>query len=888
MKRVLISIFSIGFLISLLILLSSNKEVKPSHPANVLTNPIMFVTLMPGRAFEYQLQTFSNHLAAFTSAPRGSNLNIMYPDGVIRNLTADAHLGVDPSQVQGDGAIGVRQPCIHWSGKKALVSIIVGGPTKQYDYNYLNNKWQIYEVTGFGEGETVSFRKIANQPDYNNISPAYAADGQIFFISDAPIFMKTQLYPQRDEYETASSVTGIFKLDEVTGKTVQIEHAPSGVFDLTVSVHPSDGRVFFTKWDHLKRDQEADHDRYDGATFGSVDMTDESATATIKIYPQMVNNKLIADNRGVRYDLMPEALNPKDPTKDPNEAVSDFNHFMFWEINADGSGEEVVNHAGRHEFGGTFTYGSKLNDPNLTYLLTADSKNALRGTFGSDAGLFQVKEDPNKPGTFYGTYAHEFSRCASGRIIEFSLPIGANPEDMNVIDWTNPHLDDDPYGDNPATQEMTGHYRNPIMLTNGTMLVSHTPEYIRQDIPKNIIYNFRIKPLVLRYPNNPASTEHIAGTPLTGINPIIQTIKYWDENYPTAQVYTGPMNEVDVVEVVARPAPTERKSSVDPIEKGVFAEESVDINQFQKWLSDNNLALIVSRNVTKRDRADVQQPFNLKVPGGVSTMSSKGGIQYDISHLQIFQADMTRAYKFPNSPGLHPGRRTFATPLHNSVEHPNVADVNVPNPSGPVGSVKIGLDGSVAALVPAGRALTWQTTDATGKGVVRERNWLSFAKGEIRTCASCHAVNKKAQDGTDSPVNKPQALRDLLTLWKKNIQSGLPPVIPPVTGGVPPVISNPTDVTQLTLFQNYPNPFDQSTLISYYLPKNTSVIIKIYNSSGSEIRTLVNENESLGSHEISWDGKSNTGQKVKSGIYVYGLQTGDRYITKKMSFYGSL
>jgi hypothetical protein len=52
------------------------------------------------------------------------------------------------------------------------------------------------------------------------------------------------------------------------------------------------------------------------------------------------------------------------------------------------------------------------------------------------------------------------------------------------------------------------------------------------------------------------------------------------------------------------------------IEQQVFAQEAVDMPTFQADLAQRGLALVVSRNVTARDAADRQQPFNLSVPGG--------------------------------------------------------------------------------------------------------------------------------------------------------------------------------------------------------------------------------------------------------------------------------
>jgi hypothetical protein len=68
----------------------------------------------------------------------------------------------------------------------------------------------------------------------------------------------------------------------------------------------------------------------------------------------------------------------------------------------------------------------------------------------------------------------------------------------------------------------------------------------------------------------------------------------------------------------------------------------------------------------------------------------------------------------------------------------------------------------MAGLVHARRATSWQLTDGAGTPVVRERYWLSFQPGEIRTCASCHGVNERDQIGASTPTNQPEALRRLL------------------------------------------------------------------------------------------------------------------------------
>ncbi len=97
--------------------------------------------------------------------------------------------------------------------------------------------------------------------------------------------------------------------------------------------------------------------------------------------------------------------------------------------------------------------------------------------------------------------------------------------------------------------------------------------------------------------------------------------------------------------------------------------------------------------------------------------------------------------------------------------------LNVSPAGSPASSVTLGADGSMAAFVPARRAMTWQLTNPTGGSVVRERFWLTFQPGEIRVCASCHGVNDKDQAGNPPPTNQPQALLSLLQRWKKVVNA---------------------------------------------------------------------------------------------------------------------
>jgi hypothetical protein len=84
------------------------------------------------------------------------------------------------------------------------------------------------------------------------------------------------------------------------------------------------------------------------------------------------------------------------------------------------------------------------------------------------------------------------------------------------------------------------------------------------------------------------------------------------------------------------------------------------------------------------------------------------------------------------------------------------------------------------------------------------------------------------------------------------------------------------------LGQNYPNPYNLNTQIGYQLPQAGKVTLTIYNVRGQLVRTLVNEQKPAGYHSVIWDGKSDNGMQVSSGIYFYKIQAGRFTKTKKM------
>ncbi len=82
---------------------------------------------------------------------------------------------------------------------------------------------------------------------------------------------------------------------------------------------------------------------------------------------------------------------------------------------------------------------------------------------------------------------------------------------------------------------------------------------------------------------------------------------------------------------------------------------------------------------------------------------------------------------------------------------------------------------------------------------------------------------------------------------------------------------------KFSLYQNYPNPFNPVTVIKYDVPVNSDVKISVYDATGKEVKTLVNENVAAGKHEVMFNGVN-----LASGIYYYKLEAGTFTDVKKL------
>jgi hypothetical protein len=372
--------------------------------------------------------------------------------------------------------------------------------------------------------------------------------------------------------------------------------------------------------------------------------------------------------------------------------------------------------------------------------------------------MLEIREDPAHPGIYFGVDANEFGTHGAGQIYSINGPAGLPADQMKVAYITDRSTESVTQEGAVPAPAHSGHYRSPLPFANGALVAVHTAE-TRKDQNTGTVsspgsrYNFQIKTL------KPSGAVWVADQPLTP--GFVKTVSYW--NPGTLVTYSGPLWELDPVNVAPRAKPVAPAAVLPAPEKAILDEEGIDETALRAYMAQNNIALIVSRNLTTRDIADKQQPLNLHVASSATQTLATAGKIYDISALQIFQADQLRGMTggTGNLPPL-PGRRVVPMPLHDAAVN------NPPNPGAPPGAVKINSDGSMAAFVPARRAMSWQLTDPAGAPVVRERYWLTFQPGEIRSCTSCHGLNSIDQAQHPAPQNKPEALRDLVRFWKQS------------------------------------------------------------------------------------------------------------------------
>jgi len=136
------------------------------------------------------------------------------------------------------------------------------------------------------------------------------------------------------------------------------------------------------------------------------------------------------------------------------------------------------------------------------------------------------------------------------------------------------------------------------------------------------------------------------------------------------------------------------------------------------------------------------------------------------------------------------------------------------------------------------------------------------------SAASCAVLHDRDNDG-DLDMTGIDEIDDLLILFTN-----------PGGGTTQP----PVSADKFELRQNYPNPFNGQTTIAFSVRHTSYVTLKVYNSTGQLVQTLLDRTLDQNVYEVQWDGKSQYGKTVASGIYIYKLQAGTFSDARKLLF----
>ena len=88
---------------------------------------------------------------------------------------------------------------------------------------------------------------------------------------------------------------------------------------------------------------------------------------------------------------------------------------------------------------------------------------------------------------------------------------------------------------------------------------------------------------------------------------------------------------------------------------------------------------------------------------------------------------------------------------------------------------------------------------------------------------------------------------------------------------------------RFALDQNFPNPFNSATVITFVVPKAGETTLELFDLLGQKVATLASGYREAGPHTFAWDGRNDKGRPLASGMYLYRLQSGrSKVATRKM------
>ncbi len=144
--------------------------------------------------------------------------------------------------------------------------------------------------------------------------------------------------------------------------------------------------------------------------------------------------------------------------------------------------------------------------------------------------------------------------------------------------------------------------------------------------------------------------------------------------------------------------------------------------------------------------------------------------------------------------------------------------------------------------------------------------WSSFAAGYVEQTWGNTVVQSIVGQNIVGPS----------TRWNTQITSGF--LGDTAFGSLPVSVERADQLpARFALAQNYPNPFNPATTIHFEIPKQSRVVLKVYNVLGQEVLKVVDEEKVVGSYDVRIDASA-----LSSGVYFYRLTTKDFAQTRKL------
>jgi hypothetical protein len=202
-------------------------------------------------------------------------------------------------------------------------------------------------------------------------------------------------------------------------------------------------------------------------------------------------------------------------------------------------------------------------------------------------------------------------------------------------------------------------------------------------------------------------------------------------------------------------------------------------------------------------------------------------------------------------------------------------------------SPTVGLAGGASAsaglLVTTNAGVNWTTMTQTFvgansiTGIVGASNswWVSLQTTAIHTSSNNGTNWSLAYTAPAGNFYHIAKSRTGATIWGIRSNGGISRYGQPIIGINPISTETPSNYS---VSQNYPNPFNPTTKINFALPKSGLVTLKVYDITGKEVATLVNEVKNVGTYSVDFDGAN-----LSSGMYFYKISVNGFSEVKKMS-----